>query len=149
MDEDLVFLLDSPILIWEVLNIRDGVHEINKNREISEEFLIYMKNWDYTLQNFLSTLECPLSTFDYILSKISPKITKEETNFDPVVECLDFGASDPRFESHLNRVSTNEFYFIQNLCTLDFLYHSLTVKENIVRKPSEHIMSEHKCNISH
>ncbi|CAF4891453.1 unnamed protein product [Pieris macdunnoughi] len=81
MDEDLLVLLDSPILRWEVLNTRDGVHEINKNRGITGEvFNLYQELRLYPTKFFEYT-RMPLSTFDYILSKISPKITKEDTNF--------------------------------------------------------------------
>lgn len=81
MDEDLVFLLESPILRWEVLNTRDGVHEINKNRELNGEFFNLFEKLRLYPTKFFEYTRMSISTFDYILSKIAPKITKEDTNF--------------------------------------------------------------------
>lgn len=82
MDEDLLFLLDSPILRWEVFNnTRDGVHEINKNRGITGEFFNLYEALRLYPRKFFEYTRMPVSTFDYILSKISQKITKEDTNF--------------------------------------------------------------------
>ncbi|XP_050669788.1 uncharacterized protein LOC126968728 [Leptidea sinapis] len=82
MDDDLVFLLDTnPILRCEVLNMRDGVHEINKNREQCGEFYNLYEKMRLYPTKFFEYTRMPISTFDYILSKISDKITKEDTNF--------------------------------------------------------------------
>ncbi|CAG4995266.1 unnamed protein product [Parnassius apollo] len=77
MDEDLVFLLDSPILRWEILNIREGVHEINKNRQINGEFFNLYEELRLYPRKFFEYTRMSVSTFDYVLSKISPKITRE------------------------------------------------------------------------
>lgn len=81
MDEDLICLLDSPILRWEVLNIKDSVHEINKNREINGEFFTLYEELRLYPRRFFEYTRMSVSTFDYILSKISPKITKQDSNF--------------------------------------------------------------------
>lgn len=81
MDDDLVFLLDSTILRWEVLNTRDGAHEINKSREKCGEFFNLYEELRLYPTKFFEYTRMAVSTFDYILSKISAKITKEDTNF--------------------------------------------------------------------
>lgn len=64
-----------------MLNTKDGVHEINKNREISGEFFNLYEELKFYPTKFFEYTRMPVSTFDYILNKISPKITREDTNF--------------------------------------------------------------------
>ncbi|VVC99118.1 unnamed protein product, partial [Leptidea sinapis] len=61
--------------------MRDGVHEINKNREQCGEFYNLYEKMRLYPTKFFEYTRMPISTFDYILSKISDKITKEDTNF--------------------------------------------------------------------
>lgn len=67
---------------------KEGIHEINKNREKGEFHSLYHELRKHP-EKFFNYSRMSIETFDYILLKIQCKLEKRWTNFitNPIVPC--------------------------------------------------------------
>ena len=79
-----IFLLENSFLRRRLLTKkkkRIGVHEMNKKRSVLGEFRHIYEELRLDRERFFKFLRMSIETFDFLLSKVQFKLTKQVTNF--------------------------------------------------------------------